>query len=78
LAGRYSEFSDFGSNFSSRIGLFWSLTDSFSLRGTYSESFKAPYLAQLNANDHSFQLVNPTLLYVEGNNASLKAETEPH
>lgn len=48
LAGRYEDYSDFGDNFTQKIGMHWRLNGSFALRGTYSESFRAPTLFDLN------------------------------
>ena len=50
LAGRYEDYSDFGDNFTPKIGLHWRLNDEVALRGTYSESFRAPTLNSLSAN----------------------------
>lgn len=45
LAGRYDNYSDFGSTFNPKVGLLWSPTDGLNFRGTYSTSFKPPNLA---------------------------------
>lgn len=47
-AGRYEDYSDFGDTFDPKIGLYWELNDQLSLRGSYSESFRAPDLRSLN------------------------------
>ena len=44
VAGRYVDYSDFGSNFSPKLGLSWILNDELGARLTYSESFRAPSL----------------------------------
>ncbi len=47
LAGRFEEYSDFGSNFSPTVGLKWDPTDWVMLRANYSEGFRAPSLQEL-------------------------------
>ena len=59
LAGRYEEYDDFGDNFAPKIGLHWRINDSFALRGTYSESYRAPLLIQLNGPIQIVGLVRP-------------------
>lgn len=57
LAARYTSYedqskpslgTDFGDGLSPRIGLLWAPSESVSLRATYSESFRAPSLTQLD------------------------------
>lgn len=47
LAGRYDDYSDFGSTTNPKVGLRWAVTDSFALRGSWGEGFRAPSLAQI-------------------------------
>jgi iron complex outermembrane receptor protein len=47
LSARYSDYSDFGGNFSPKIGVLWSITPGFNLRGSYGRTFRAPYLADI-------------------------------
>lgn len=47
LATRYSDYDTFGSTTNSKVGLFWSLNDQFSIRGTWSEAFRAPNVVEL-------------------------------
>lgn len=49
LSARYSDYSDFGNDFSPKIGVLWSATPGFNLRGSYGRTFRAPYLADLGA-----------------------------
>ncbi|HBK46440.1 MAG TPA: TonB-dependent receptor, partial [Xanthomonadaceae bacterium] len=42
LAGRYSDYSTFGGEFTPKYGLRWQVTDEFVLRTTYAEGFRAP------------------------------------
>lgn len=48
VAARYEHYSDFGSTTNPKVGLTWSLSPSFSLRGTYGRSFRAPLLSNLD------------------------------
>jgi iron complex outermembrane receptor protein len=61
LAGRYSDYSTFGSNFTPKYGLRWQLTDEFVLRTTYAEGFRAPSLGELfgTASRFDAQLNDP-------------------
>lgn len=47
IAGRYEDYSDFGETFNPKVGLHWRVSDSFALRGSYSESFRAPPLRDI-------------------------------
>ena len=46
FSGRYDHYSDFGGSFSPKAGAKWTPIDQFSLRGTYSEGFRAPSFAE--------------------------------
>jgi iron complex outermembrane receptor protein len=46
FSGRYDHYSDFGGNFSPKAGAKWTPIDELSLRGTYSEGFRAPSFAE--------------------------------
>lgn len=59
LAGRYEDYSDSGDNFTPKVGLHWRLDDSFALRGTYSESFRAPLLEFTNGGRQIIGFVRP-------------------
>lgn len=48
LAARYTDVSDFGDDTSPKVGLLWSPTSALKIRGTYSESFRAPFLSQFD------------------------------
>ncbi|MBT1064701.1 TonB-dependent receptor [Bowmanella sp. Y26] len=47
LATRYSDYDTFGSTTNSKVGVFWALNDQFSIRGTWSEAFRAPNVVEL-------------------------------
>ncbi|MCK7592805.1 TonB-dependent receptor plug domain-containing protein [Pseudomarimonas salicorniae] len=44
LAGRYDEYSDYGSDFSPKLGLRWQPLDTLTVRASYGEGFAAPNL----------------------------------
>ena len=46
LAGRFEDYSDFGSTFTSKLATRYIISDDFSLRGAISTGFRAPSLAQ--------------------------------
>ena len=48
VAARYEDYSDSGSTRSGKLSLRYQLTDTFALRGTASNGFRAPSLAQQN------------------------------
>jgi iron complex outermembrane receptor protein len=49
-AGRFENYSDFGSSFTGKLATRYKFSESFSLRGTLSSGFRAPSLAQINFN----------------------------
>ncbi|MXP24552.1 TonB-dependent receptor [Altererythrobacter indicus] len=49
-AGRYEDFSEFGSKFTYKLSARAALSDAFALRGTYSTGFHAPTPGQLNTS----------------------------
>lgn len=59
---RFTDYSDFGSNMSPRLGLLWSPVDGLGLRGTYSEGFRAPGLHQLRSITAVNFLFSPLML----------------
>ncbi|KAA2285235.1 TonB-dependent receptor plug domain-containing protein [Arenimonas fontis] len=44
LAGRYDDYSDYGSDFSPKIAFRWQPLDTLTLRGSYGQGFRAPTL----------------------------------
>ncbi|MFZ9478555.1 MAG: TonB-dependent receptor plug domain-containing protein [Steroidobacteraceae bacterium] len=53
LAGRYEDYSDFGSVSKPKIAMAWDLAEGVRLRGSYSEGFRAPNLEQVNAKEYA-------------------------
>jgi len=47
LAGRYDDYSDFGSEFSPKVSFRWQPLDNLTLRASYGQGFKAPLLPSL-------------------------------
>lgn len=47
LAGRYSDYGDFGNNLSSKLGLEWRVIDGLLARATLSDAFRAPSITEL-------------------------------
>ncbi len=47
VAGRYSEYSNFGGTSTGKIGLRWQVADEFMLRGSFAEGFRAPSIGEL-------------------------------
>ena len=48
VAGRYEDYSDFGSTFNPKVGLAWGPIEGLNVRTTWGTSFKAPLLSQVN------------------------------
>ncbi|HYG27653.1 MAG TPA: TonB-dependent receptor [Caulobacteraceae bacterium] len=53
LAGRYENYSDFGSVAKPKIAAAWDLFPGLRLRGSYSEGFRAPNLEQTHATQYA-------------------------
>src|SRR5262249_44779485 len=47
IAGRYDDYSDFGSAANPKVGIAWAPITGLTVRGTYAKSFRAPTLDQL-------------------------------
>lgn len=85
LAGRYEDYSDFGTTFNPKLGLRWTPVESLTLRGTWGTSFKAPRLAELDESTNVailFPVADPqspsgssSALVLVGNNENLQEET---
>lgn len=58
IAGRYEDFSDFGSTTNGKLALRYALTDGFALRGSASTGFHAPALAQQYFSSTSSRTLN--------------------
>ena len=61
IAGRYSDYSNFGSTNTGKIGLRWQVADEFLLRGSFAEGFRAPSIGELYGTLSRFDatLVDP-------------------
>ena len=47
VAGRYDDYSDFGSTTNPKVAARWDVSDAFAVRGSWGEGFRAPSLAQI-------------------------------
>lgn len=52
LAGRFEDYSDFGSTFNPKLGLALAPVNDLNLRASWGTSFRAPLLSQLNVADN--------------------------
>ena len=74
LAGRFEDYSDFGSNFSWKLSSRYRLTDNVTLRGAYSTGFRAPSLPQKFFSSFTLQFIsiddpnNPGQTIIDGVN----------
>lgn len=61
LAGRSSDYSNFGDTFNSKFGFKWKPIESLLVRGNYSEGFRAPSIGELyqGVSDSFPQIVDP-------------------
>ena len=53
VAGRFEEYSDFGSVAKPKVAVAWDIIDGLRVRGSYSEGFRAPNLEQVNATQYA-------------------------
>jgi iron complex outermembrane receptor protein len=51
VSGRYDHYSDFGTNFSPKIGVKWKPFEELALRGTFSKGFRAPSFAENGSSE---------------------------
>lgn len=49
IAGRFEEYSDFGSVAKPKFAFAWDVVDGFRIRGSWAQGFRAPNLEQINA-----------------------------
>jgi len=68
LAGRYSDYSTFGGEFTPKYGLRWQVTNDFVLRTSYAEGFRAPSIGELygSAARADLQLFDPCSIGLGG------------
>ena len=58
LAGRYEDYSDFGTTFNPKFGVLWSPIDGLTLRASYGKSFRAPPMFYLVDNINTVDIVD--------------------
>ncbi|MEA9750121.1 TonB-dependent receptor [Xanthomonas campestris pv. raphani] len=68
IAGRYSDYSTFGGEFTPKYGLRWQVSDEFVLRTSYAEGFRAPTIGELfgSAARADLQLSDPCSIGLGG------------
>ena len=68
LAGRYSNYSTFGGEFTPKYGLRWQVSNELTLRATYAEGFRAPSIGELfgSAARADLQLSDPCSIGLSG------------
>ncbi|MGY1426314.1 TonB-dependent receptor [Lysobacter sp. A289] len=68
LAGRYSDYSTFGGQFTPKFGLRWQVADELLFRATYAEGFRAPSIGELfgSASRADLQIDDPCLVGLDG------------
>lgn len=84
VAGRFTDYSDFGTTWDPKVGALWSPVDGVTFRGSFGTSFRAPLLPELDDSDASafaLPLADPTstsgfstALILFGGNAGLAPE----
>ncbi|UXI67860.1 TonB-dependent receptor plug domain-containing protein [Tahibacter amnicola] len=70
-AGRFEDYSDFGTNSTGKLSLRYNFTDTFSIRGTASTGFRAPsvqqqYFSQVSTNLNSAGVLTDTITARQG------------
>lgn len=65
LAGRYEEYSDFGSVAKPKVAVAWDVLDGLRVRASYSEGFRAPNLEQVNATQYARLASGPDFIRCE-------------
>ncbi len=68
LAGRYSNYSTFGGEFTPKYGIRWQVANELTLRATYAEGFRAPSIGELfgSAARADLQLFDPCSIGLGG------------
>lgn len=62
IAGRFEDYSDFGSTADPKVGVLWSPVESLRVRGSYSTSFNPPPIGRVGSNDFVAQLASTSLI----------------
>lgn len=61
VAGRYEDYSDFGTTFNPKVGVSWVPFDALTIRGSWGTSFRAPGLAETDPKSSGYGLYGDTL-----------------
>ncbi|TDR42427.1 iron complex outermembrane receptor protein [Tahibacter aquaticus] len=81
-AGRFEDYSDFGTNSTGKLSLRYNFTDTFSLRGTVSKGFRAPsvqqqFFSQVSTNLNANGVLTDTITARQGSPAALAFGIKP-
>lgn len=77
VAGRYSDYSTFGSVGTGKLGFKWKPGDSLLIRGDYAEGFRAPFIGELyGSSQFGAVIVDPCSGFANSGNAQLIANCQ--
>ncbi len=77
LALRYSDYSTFGGESTGKFGVRWQVVDDLTIRGTYAEGFRAPFIGELfGLTQFGPTLTDPCSNYSSSGNATLVANCQ--
>ena len=72
VAGRYDDYSDFGSTTNPKYGLVWEVVEALTFRASYGESFRAPVFPDLLLNNTATVINAPDPNALDGNTIVLQ------
>ena len=77
LAGRFSDYDTFGSEFTYKINAGWAIVEQFRLRGTYSTGFRAPNVLELfgGTADNFLSVTDPCSAPIDDANVQANCDT---
>lgn len=82
VAGRFEDYSDFGTNSTGKLSLRYNVNEAFSLRGTASKGFRAPsvqqqFFSQVSTNLNANGVLTDTITARQGSPAALAFGVKP-
>lgn len=79
VSGRYDHYSDFGSNFSPKIGFKWQPFDMIAIRGTYSKGFRAPSFSENgSSSSEGFVTYTPPAAFIAQHGDATNPYVKPY
>nr|WP_277344534.1 TonB-dependent receptor [Oleiagrimonas sp. C23AA] len=79
LSGRYDHYSDFGNNFSPKVGFKWQPIDKVAIRGTYSKGFRAPSFSENGSSSaEGFVTYTPPASFVAQHGGPTNGYVKPY